>query len=330
MPKHMDVGRSGWRTFAKHFLMNSFVGQEAGVTRHLGGVSRLVWIDLTAGNAALIDEVEWHRSCSPGILAHHAKDLTKPVEIALHEIKPAVFDLLIKNLEYRLPTLGYSQYEDTSWRIGNRVKLRAFNMSGKDASVDYVGRSDAVLVLNDPNAITDWAMRDSFPAEIASRTGMFRSMSTLGCNPSGIKRGSPAERLNWFDLIRSQERTLPGYRDLLLSAIERDEAQWAYLLSTATKDGWRDKTEAMVKSAFRRVTETPGSRGRTAAMTWFQQEPEEFQETKLRLILTKDERDRIRGLEEQWFAAPREERLQAFDKEQADPDEGLDDDLRLF
>ena len=329
MPKQMDVGRSGWRTFAKHFLMNSFVGQEAGVTRNLRGVTRLVWIDLTAGNAALIDEIEWHRSCSPGILAYHAKDSVKPVEIALHEIKPAVFDLLIKNLEYWLPTLGYSQYEDAAWRIGSRVRIRAFNVSGKDASVDYVGRSDAVLVLNDPNAITDWAMRDSFPAEIVSRTGIFRSMSTLGCNPSGIKRGSAAERLNWFDLIRSQERTLPGYRDLLLSAIERDEAQWAYLLSTATAADWRDKTEAMVKSAFRRVTEVPGSRGRTAAMTWFQQDPAEFQETKLRLILTKSERERIRGQEDGWFAAPRAERLQAFDKDQASPDEDLDD-LRLF
>jgi len=137
-------------------------------------------------------------------------------------------------------------------------------------------------------------------------------------------------RLNWFDLIHDQERALPRYRDLLLSAIERDEAQWAYLLSTATVNDWRGKTETMVKSAFKRVAEVPGSRGRTAAMTWFQQSSAEFQETKLRLILTKTERERIRGLEEQWFAAPWDERLQAFDKDEQDNEEPDDGPLRLF
>lgn len=311
----MTVGRS-WRTYAKHELMNSVVGQEVGVinqrTFKMDQVDRLVWFDLTAGDAAPVDDTEWRRCCSPGILAYHATNSRKPVVIRLYEIQPATFDRLLKHLEEYLPDLGYVRDGESCWRHGDTVEIRAVNASGRAASVDLIGKRDAVLVFNDPNAITEWAMRDTFAQEIVDQQAWcFRSLSTMGCNTAGIKRLELRERLDWFDLIDTQESVLPHYRDLLLAAIEKDEAQWAYLLSTSVKEKWRGQAENEVKAAFRTALKRmpKESRGRTAGTAWYRQSPSEFEETKLQLFLTKAEREALRGRERQWLAAGKEERL---------------------
>ena len=290
MPKHMNVGRS-WITPAKHGLLNSFVGQEVGATGRMRDIDRLVWIDLTAGDAALIDGYEWRRACSPGIFAYHATKSTRRVDIVLYEIQPATFDRLLSNLDAHLPRLGYSKVGEGVYRFEDRVTLRALNASGQHADVTYLESTDAVLVLNDPNAITEWAMRPTLVQEAKDRgVWCFRSLSTLGCNVSGIKRmpldfdGSgeaKRERRAWFDLIAAQQGALPSYRDLLLAGVERDAAQWAYLLCTAEK--WRGSTEAVVKTELRKI-------GRTAALAWFQLDPGGFEEAKRSLFLTKKER----------------------------------------
>lgn len=298
MSKYKDVGRS-WRTYAKHELMSSIIGQEIGAASRLNTIGRHVWFDLTAGDAALVEGVEWERGCSPGILARHAVNSRKPVEIVLHEIQPATYDRLLGNLAERLPALGYEKDGEDCWRLGNRVAITALNSSGHGADVAMIRNSDAVFVLNDANAITEWAMRPTFAREICERTWCFRSLSTMGCNPAGIKRiglddgsgDAKRERRAWFDLIATQQNTLPHYRDLLLAAIEKDEAQWAYLLCTAAK--WRPQSEAIVRGAFKTaINRLPEeSRGRTAAMTWFGADPLGFEETKRHLFLTKAERD---------------------------------------
>lgn len=333
MTKHRDVGRS-WRTYAKHELMNGVVGQEVGVVNRqtftMNKVDRLVWYDLTAGDASPVDDAEWHRCCSPGILAYHATNSRKPTTILLHEIQPATYDRLLGNLERHLPALGYTHVGGAIWHHPRGAKLFAINASGQTAPVDFVTNRDAVLVFNDPNAITEWAMRDTFAQEITDRAWCFRSLSTLGCNPAGIKRidlddesgDIKRERIAWFDLIDRQEEALPHYRDLLLAAIEKDEAQWAYLLSTSIKEKWRRQAEAVVRSAFKQMPEE--SRGRTAATTWFRQSPTEFSATKLHLFLTKAEREALRGREAEWAAADKTGRLALLDgKTRADDAGGL-------
>lgn len=283
MAKRLDVGRS-WRTYAKHDLMSSFIGEEVGVVNHgLRDRERLAWIDLTAGDAAPVDGAEWHHGCSPGILAHHAtgRHSKKPVGIFLHEIQPATYDRLLGNLAHHLPDYGFTQEADNIWRIPERrIMVCAQNQSGQDADISFIGRTDAVFVLNDPNAITEWAMRDKFAQEIGRVTWCFRSLSTMGCNPAGLKRLEREERLHWFTFPDTQEKALPRYRDLILAAIDRDEAQWAYLLSTSEK--WRDKTEAVFQAAFEKC-------GRTTAMAWLRKNPDQFAETKRTLFLTKKE-----------------------------------------
>jgi len=271
----MDVGRT-WRTPAKHDLMRNLIGKEVGVSKSKAEVRRCVWFDLTAGDAAPVDDIEWTSACSPGILANHARNVGKPTFIYAHEIKPATYDRLLTNLAANLPAIGYRQMAENIWLHGETVFLIALNTSGADADLSVVQQGDAVFALNDPNAITEWAMRPTFAREVGTRTWLFRSLSTLGCNPAGIKRLPAEERAGWFDLIDSQERACPNYRDLLLCA-----SQWAYLMSEPTK--WRSGMENTARTAFKR-------HGASLTAAWWKESPEAYEEIKRTLFLTGKER----------------------------------------
>lgn len=242
-------------------------------------IQRHIWIDLTAGDA--VTDHEWKANCSPGILANYAAQAKKPVLIRLNEIQAGTFDRLIGSLEVNLPALGYERVAECGWRIPGRVMIYASNQSGHHVDITGTTRSDAVLVLNDPNAITDWAMRPTLAAEIAGRTPWSRCLSTMGCNAAGLKRLDSDTRNGWFDHVEDQQAALPQYRDLLLASIDRDDAQWAYLISDPGK--WRVKTERVVQTAFKAVD-------RTATMTWFRADRPAFEHMKQVLFLTKKER----------------------------------------
>jgi hypothetical protein len=298
-------GRS-WRTPAKHAVMNELIGSEVGATHAFirasrASVGRLVWYDLTAGDGIASDEADsWETGCSPGILAHHAKKSGIPVSVLLHEIADANYDRLLISLHEQLPRLGYDFRGDGAWHYRETVTLTTHNVSGHLARTDILHPNDAVFAFNDPNAMTTWAMSDTFAEDVAKRTWMFRSLHTMGCNASGLKRLGPEDRLSWFDLVDQQQAALPQHRDLLLAAIDNDKAQWAYLVATAEK--WREKTEALVGKAF-------ANHGRTVAMSWYRKDPDAFQNIKLRLFLTHPELQQIRGTETAWLTLPRTERL---------------------
>lgn len=288
-----EVGRS-WRTYAKHEIMNAIIGKEAGVCRVSHDVCCLDWIDLTAGDAAQIDGEEWHRTSSPGLLAYHASEFAKrsqkPINIYLHEIQDATFDRLLRNLDLQLPALGFTRRDNTVWMNSHvsayaTVAIIARNWSGQDADIRGLVEGGAVLVLNDPNAITEWAMRPNFMADIYER-GIWRarSLSVMGCNPSGIKRLPPDERRGWFHHLRTQEKGLPGYHDLLLAAIEKDDAQWAYLLQTPRK--WQNESERVMARAFASLTPA-----RTVALSTFRSNRENYECAKANLFTTKRERE---------------------------------------
>lgn len=319
----MTVGRS-WRTPIKHEYLSSIAGQETGAIGHLGA-KRGIWYDLTAGDAALIPGEMWHRSCSPGILAYHASQCQVPVHVRLHEIQAATYDRLVGNLDRYLPTLGYGQTGSDAWtNPGNGSTVMVHNLSGADADVTDVDGDTAVFVVNDPNAIVDWAIRPTFAAEIADRTWLSRCLSTMGCNPAGIKRLVIGERIHWFATVREQQRATPEYRDLSLAALDRDEAQWAYLV--ATSDKWRTKTDQAAKKSAK-------SCNRSVNIAWWRQEPDQFDGLLLRLFLQKAELEQIRGREREWMAATNDQRLAMIPRPVAPKAGDLPDvggDLRLF
>lgn len=274
------VGRS-WRTPAKHDLMNKVIGVEVGAVGYKPDVSRCVWLDLTAGDGVVPDGSEWERNCSPGLLAYHATNSRKPVGITLYENKPATFDRLVSALDANLPRLCYRQVDDATWQHEKSdVLIVALNEDGATAPLRNVDRDTAVLVSNDPNAIIDWAMRDTFAQEVGERTPWFRSISTMGCNVGGLKRLAYGERAKWFSLVERQETALPRHRDLFIAAIENDDSQWAYLLGEPDK--WRDKVTTNVVKSFNKHQ----MRVDTA---WFRGDRRHYEQIKRRLFLTRGE-----------------------------------------
>lgn len=275
-----SVGRSH-RTPAKHALMWKIAGREIGAAGQRWQIQQLRYLDLTAGDG-LADESApggWEHNCSPGIAAYHARNSRKPIEVILYEIQAATFDRLTRNLAERLPGLGYRRDGD-EWICGN-ARLRLVHGSGARALTAGITTQTAVLVSNDPNAITDWAMRPSFAAEIRHRTPWFRAISTMGCNPAGLKRLPPEERQVWFEHIEKQAQTLPNHHDLLLVEIQKDDAQWAYLLCEPVK--WRKQAERDALTAF-------GAHGLSVNWAWWKTENSQFAEIERRLFLTKKER----------------------------------------
>lgn len=323
MSKRQEVGRS-WRTPIKHDYLSSIVGQETGAVVHVGAQSG-TWYDLTAGDAALIPGKMWHRSCSPGILAYHASGCSIPVHVRLYEIQTATYDRLLDNLTSYLPTLGYGATSTDTWtHPDNGSTITAHNLSGAEADVTDIDRDTAVFVVNDPNAITEWAMRPTFAAELADRTGLSRCLSTMGCNPAGIKRLTIDERINWFAMVREQQQAMPDYRDLSLAALDRDEAQWAYLV--ATSDKWRTKTDQAAKKSAKNCN-------RSVSIAWWRQDPHRFDDLLLRLFLQKPELKQIHGREREWMIASNEQRLAMIPRPVAPKPGDLPDvggDMTLF
>jgi hypothetical protein len=277
----MTAGRS-WRTPAKHALMDRIFGAEAGAASRMPYIERLEWIDLTAGDGLVSDGAVggWARNCSPGILALHAFKSLKPVRVTLYERDRRIYQALQAVLEEQMPGFGYCRAED-GWR-GRNAHVRLIHGNGKDADLSGVDRWTAVLASNDPNNIAGWAMRPRFAAEVRERTKWFRSISTMGCNPAGLKRLPYEERVDWFEHVRRQAETLPPHHDLLLAEIDRDDAQWAYLLCDAA--AWRDKAEVNVRSAF-------GKCGLSVTMAWLRLDESGFSKIAEHLFLTRKERD---------------------------------------
>lgn len=238
MAKRMDVGTSH-HTPIKHAIMCEFVGKEVRAANRLGWFQRLVWIDLTAGNAIANDPAAWSESCSPGILASLAAFSDKPVVIDLYEKNPDTYATLLDNLAANLPILGYERVAEHKWRIG-ATEVRAWNWDGREAGIDHIRRSDAVLVLNDPNGITEWAMHREFTKILAEKAKGIRTLSCVGFNVAGIKRipfqrddptprtDSISARSEWYELIGSITDFLPERLDLMLAGFARDSSHWSW------------------------------------------------------------------------------------------------------
>lgn len=302
VPRSNRPGMSS-RTPAKHEIMCAELGREIGVLIYTApryNIVCSVWYDLTAGRGLAVnkdgEEIpdatprQWEKSCSPGILVHYAMDSRLPVLIRLYEKAPNTFDTLSKELCRRLPDYGFEPCTpnecEYTWEAKNRwgqpMYIELNSGSGHDAIIDdFVSESVAVFVLHDPNAISEWAMRDTFAQEISARTHWFRALHTMGCNVKGLKRLPPDLRAKWFDFVGSQIDALRrSQHDMVIGAIERDDSQWAYMIQTSKK--WRDETADKMRSAFQRI-------GRELAIAWLGIEPEKFSAITNKLFRTQEE-----------------------------------------
>lgn len=283
------VGKSD-RTPAKHALMTALYGREVGAAHRIPQITDLLWLDLTAGDGLPAEEGrEWIRSCSPGILAYLARfprgnkgpaQASKRTTVLLYERAANTYKLLLKNLAENLSDWGYQQTDEDEWHCGP-VTLRAVNASGAEADLSLIHPATAVMVSNDPNAITDWAMSPMMPAAISARTPWFLGLSTMGCNASGVKRDlSLEQRQGWYGHVESQGQAIQAHHDLYLAKIERDAHQWAYLITSPGR--WREATEECADASFRK-------HGMTLETAWLRTDFQRFQGLADVLFKTKKE-----------------------------------------
>ena len=292
------VGRSP-RTPAKHALMNALLGREVGASSNIKDVNQLIWFDLTAGDGIVATDAEWERNCSPGLLAFHARASRHPVIIRLSERALETCNRLEESLHDHLPGLGYTcvatnpmditkhrsawVHEPTRSFPGDVVLIVAredgCNVDTKELTIT---EQTAVLVCHDPNTVAQRAMRPTFMAEIRDQTPWCQALATMGCNPGGLKRLPVDERRTWFEFVAEQGQNLHGWHDLTLAAIERDDAQWAYLVTHAK--AWRSETIRACRAAFK-------PHGMTLEVASLKSQPHEFAELQRRLFLTKRERE---------------------------------------
>lgn len=288
------TGRSK-RTPAKHSLMSKLFGREVGAAHSHPKISDLVWLDLTAGDGVPSEQDRgWHESCSPGLLAYHARfprgrmgppRAFKPVTVVLHERQARTYALLLDNLARQLPALGYHRASEIEWTCGP-VRLVALNADGATADLSLISDRSAVMVSNDPNAIVDWAMPETMPQAIRNRTPWFLGISTMGCNAAGLKRLPRDQRQGWYGHVGSMVNGLPQYHDLYLAAIERDASQWAYLVTSPNANNgcdWRGETEKAAGNSF-------GIHGMRLRSAWWRTAAEDFRGICHELFLTQDER----------------------------------------
>lgn len=291
MAKAIPVGRSDRRTEAKHDYLSQTLGREIGAAPHAAKklsrpYRRHVLIDLTAGDGIEYeDEGPWPHSTSAGIFARHGAYDKAPVPVPVHillcERAPATFASLTERLEANLPDLGYwpaGQYRWTS-QLG-RVELEARCLNSRELPCSW-GDGDFVFLNNDPNNIHDWALPDCL-ADATARGAVIRSFNTMGCNPNGIKRLPPEIRARWYDHISQVAGALLPYQDLTLLAIDRDAAQWAYLVNEPSV--WVDRDVTRARSIF-------GNYGMTVTDVTYRRDRAGFRQQLDRLFLTDRERE---------------------------------------
>lgn len=280
------VGKSD-RTPCKHQLMDKIFGREMGALSRpsFAGVPGAFWVDLTAGDGiAYSDDGPWHKNCSPGILAHHARFPLnrKPVQVELFEKAPRSYADLLDNLERELPELTYVRTGDSQWHA--RDGLTSFTVTNADSATFDLSRIPskwAVQVVNDPNSINTWAMDPRLMGAIKERTKLCLGMSTMGCNVSGTKRLDREDREGWYQHVQAQIDGLHDHHDLLLSAIDRDASQWAYLVTAP--EVWKAKVTDDANGAFNKG-------GFTLSCAWLRDDIVKFRDLLDRLFLTSVER----------------------------------------
>jgi hypothetical protein len=296
----MNVGTS-WRTWLKHNAMLAFVAEEVWAlsTEPFSWVAASDWIDTTAGNGMAVDEYGqemdradtefWSQHCSPGILCFQATKSHKPVTVMMFELDPYTYEVLVEQLGYQLDRLGFNVGDDHldrfEWigqsEFGQQITVTAIRGSGHTAPVDHIARAHAVLVLNDPNNVDRWAVRDGFATEIMGRgTNMLRMFHAIGANANGVKRMSRDYRARWFRFVDAEIFALNANHDLILCRLVQDSHQWAYMIRTSS--GWRHKAERIFKRSFK-------DWGHGLDFAWHRGNAEQFDAITKKLFLTSSE-----------------------------------------
>lgn len=256
--------------------------------------------DLCAGDGAVESFGEtFHEDTSPGILAYHAQYLSAapealPVDLHLYETSDNAYYQLRGRMKDALRTMhelpdkrgrdrGAVPYEITglnTWQAGN-VTVTLHHESGAEADLSDVDYYTAVLVSHDPNSMNTWPLSPEFLARLRDSTSLAALVNTMGCNVSGAKRLTPAERAGWYQRVQLLNQAVYGQHDTLIARIENDSQQWAYAFTVPY--AFARATEDETRKAFR------AHGGFELDCAWLRRDPFQAQRVQDLLFKTKAE-----------------------------------------
>jgi hypothetical protein len=229
MANNSTVGSSDGRTPLKHFILDKALGRIVGVTA-LGKSTvparmPLLVVDMCAGDGVARES----GTSSPEIIAKHIefKKLNGKAKAIFYEAAPASFNTLRSRFESNL-----------------RVELRNADSSGFDLKSELSVPDQAVFIHADPNSIETYPITRELCLSMSPTTTL---LVTLGCNVNGLKRLPWESRKPWAWHVKNLVDTLSFNHDLIIFTLERDQAQWSYVLRLPHK--WSNETEQMICKA---------------------------------------------------------------------------------
>jgi hypothetical protein len=269
------VGTSD-RTPMKHAILNKMLGSEAGVCshpRHTG--SRAMWVDLCAGDGG--QGRDGGIASSPEIFIKHAAFILEhatrfDLNLFFIEKHGQTHERLSANLEDHINL--YVKPADRSYDIrrettetGQSVKfvnrttqtgLYIETLNDDARTVDllsYPLRSkDFAFINNDPNNVNDFALDPTQYGRLADNHVRVTQYSTLGCNPSGLKRLPYEQRAGWYDNIVKTINSRPKHHKPIMFAFGKDDSRWGYLINTAER--FHDDTVKNIEKVYKKASDS--------------------------------------------------------------------------
>lgn len=263
----LPVGRSS-RTPVKHYLLNAMIGKVCGVISldrdsvpcKITNQQPMLMVDLCGGDGLKTDE----HDASPRIMYQHCRWLTergKAAKLQVIEKSPNTFEQLQRNCQSMSKEIATLTLGDSSeYRL---PKLR---------------ETQAAFIHCDPNTVDQIPLSRPFVAGFNRYTTY---LVTLGCNVGGLKMTTEDKRSRWFDYVEMVVEVLPRHHDAVLFWLNRDKAQWAYLLSIPKV--W---SKAFTAQA---VTHTSKHWTQGVSAVSFRENRKAFNDQVTQLFLTKEE-----------------------------------------
>lgn len=212
---------SSSRTPFKHWMLNAELGRQVGILAIRPdsvpcSAKDFLIIDMCAGSGA---ETEFSDMTSVSIIQKHQDFRGLNSKVVFIEKQSGTFSELENNILDKPCTLK--------------------NMDAKNYIPEISNSKQAVFINCDPNSVDQIPITDEFMNSLPVYTTM---IITLGCNVGGQKMLVLERRKEWYEYINISKRHLYRSHDLLISSINRDASQWAYLVRIPT--AWSKSTQA--------------------------------------------------------------------------------------
>jgi NADH:ubiquinone oxidoreductase subunit len=252
------------RTPMKHDVLNSMISKEAGMYgAPMFHNRQAIWADVCAGDGTKITQ---DANCSPELFIKHAVSVLEKSRgfnhtIYLVEKKASTYATLRTSVErYMDQYLRGSKFEDrfpngyecprdsTRTSVSRTwvndlndctLTIKTIHADSKIEKVidwEQLKRQDLAFINNDPNNVEDFAIDPAEYEQVAKNGVWVQQFSTLGCNPSGLKRRPYEGRLIWYQNIAETIKASPEWHKPIMFAFGNDKSRWGYMITTYNKN----------------------------------------------------------------------------------------------